>query len=97
MGPKKDAGKGKDKGKGGKVDPKKAAASSNKKGAKPKKKSWTKVKVKDKLNNATVIDAKAYDKIQKDSQKGLVITVSSLMEKYKICGAVARRALRDMA
>ena len=68
MGPKKDKGaKGKD-AKGGKVE-KKGAAPTNKKGAKAKKKSWTKIKVKDKLNNAVFIDQKTYDKIAKEAPR----------------------------
>mmetsp|Transcript_34341 Transcript_34341/g.33548 ORF Transcript_34341/g.33548 Transcript_34341/m.33548 type:complete len:144 (+) Transcript_34341:48-479(+) len=101
MGPKKDAKGGKG-GKGGKdakgkVDPKKAGAISNKKGGKPKKKSWTKVKIKDKINNACFIDAKAYDKVCKDAPRILALTVYAIMDKYKVNGAVARRILRDLA
>mmetsp|Transcript_33721 Transcript_33721/g.24754 ORF Transcript_33721/g.24754 Transcript_33721/m.24754 type:complete len:142 (+) Transcript_33721:49-474(+) len=94
MGPKKDKGAKDAK---GKSDPKKAGAVSNKKGGKPKKKSWTKIKVKDKLNNACFIDAKAYEKIQKEAPKILTLTVYGVMDKYKVNGAVARRILRDLA
>jgi small subunit ribosomal protein S25e len=65
-------------------------------GGKAKKKSWTKVKVKEKLNNAVFLDAKAYERIVKEVPKFLNITVSILSDKFKINGAVARKVLRDL-
>lgn len=66
------------------------------KGAKAKKKSWTKVKVKDKLNNAVFLDPKLYDKVVKEVPKLLSITRSILSEKYKVNGSVARGIMRDL-
>lgn len=71
------------------------AAKANK-GTKAKKKSWTKVKVKEKLNNAVFLDSKAYERITKEAPKILAITVSVLCDKFKINGSVARRLLRDL-
>ena len=86
--PKKDA-KGKDK--GGKAAPSKSA------GGKAKKKSWTKVKIKEKLNNAVFLDQKAYDRIAKDIPRFLVVTVSELCNKFKVNGSVARKLLTDLS
>ena len=65
-------------------------------GAKAKKKSWTKVKVKEKLNNAVFLDAKLYERITKEAPKFLVITVSEMANKFKINGSVARKVIRDL-
>ena len=70
--------------------------SKNKSGGKPKKKSWTKVKVKDKLNNAVFVDAKTFDKISKELGKQAVVTVATVCDKYKVNGAVARKVLREL-
>ena len=54
-----------------KVEPKgkgkdaKSAKTAPSKGVKAKKKSWTKVKVKDKLNNAVFLDQKSWENISK--------------------------------
>ena len=48
---------------------KKADGRINKSGGKAKKKSWTKVKVKDKLNNAVILDAKLWQRIQTEVPK----------------------------
>ena len=74
----------------------KAKQSGSKKGAKSKKKSWTKVKVKEQLNNAVFLDQKTYDRIAKDLPKVGVVTVSFVCEKYKVNGSVARRVVREM-
>lgn len=71
------------------------AAKANK-GVKAKKKSWTKVKVKEKLNNAVFLDAKAYERITKEAPKVLALTVSIMCDKFKVNGSVARKALRDL-
>ena len=74
----------------------KAAPTNKKGGAKGKKKSWTKIKVKEKLNNAVFLDQKAYERIVKDAPKFLTITVSELCNKFKVNGAVARKVIRDL-
>ena len=65
-------------------------------GAKTKKKSWTKIKVKEKLNNVVYLDAKLYERVVKEAPKFLVITVSELCNKFKVNGAVARKIIRDL-
>ena len=89
----------------GKKDPKKDAKSGKKKeklvlpgqrGGKAKKKKWSKVKVKDKLNNATTVDEKLRDRIFKDLPKTLLVTISTISDKYKVSGAIARKAIADL-
>ena len=67
-----------------------------KKGAKPKKKSWTKVKVKEKLNNAVFLEDGKYEKMLKEVPKILCITRAVLIEKFKIGGSLARALIKDM-
>ena len=76
---------------------KKKVLPGQKKGVKPKKKSWTKTKVKDKLNNAVFLEPKQYERMSKDLQKTLMITIGIVMDKYKVCGAIARALIRDLA
>ena len=66
------------------------------KGGKAKKKSWTKVKVKEKLNNAVFLDEKQYERMLKEVPKILCITRAVLCEKFKIGGAVARALIKDL-
>lgn len=82
-----------DKGKGAS----KAAQASKSKGTKAKKKSWTKVKVKDKLNNDVFLDQKRYDKLAGEIPKILCITRGVLCEKFKINGSIARALIKDLA
>ena len=65
-------------------------------GGKTKKKSWTKIKVKEKLNNTVFIDAKLYERILKEAPKFLTITVSEMCNKFKVNGSVARKAIKDL-
>jgi small subunit ribosomal protein S25e len=66
------------------------------KGAKAKKKSWTKVKVKDKLNNAVYLDEKQFERMLKEIPKILCVTRAILCEKFKIGGSVARSLIKEM-
>lgn len=90
--PKKEQVKTSDKGKSASK-----AAQSNKKGGKTKKKSWTKVKVKDKLNSDVFLDQKRYEKVSQEMTKILVITRSGLCDKFKINASVSRALIRDCA
>merc|ERR1719194_50608 len=86
--------KGKDaKGKGPvkKVDPLKKAGKT-----KAKKKSWTKVKVKDKLNNDVFLDEKRWAKMQQEIPKILCITRGALCDKYKVNGSIARAIIKEL-
>merc|ERR1711971_813561 len=56
-----------------------------------------KTKVQDKLNNEVFLDQKRFDKICSEMPKILCITRSSVMEKFKVNGSVARVLLRHLA
>jgi len=66
-------------------------------GAKSKKKSWTKVKVKEKANNAVFLDEKQYERMLKEVPKILCITRAILCEKFKVGGSVARALIKDLS
>merc|ERR1712097_156787 len=66
------------------------------KGTKPKKKSWTKVKVKEKLNNAVFLESKQFERMLKEAPKILCITRAVLTEKFKISGSVARALIKEL-
>ena len=63
---------------------------------KGKKKYWTKVKVKEKLNNAVFLDEKQYERMIKEVPKILCITRAVLCEKFKIGGSIARALIKDL-
>merc|ERR1712154_499175 len=69
---------------------------SKKAGGKTKKKSWTKVKVKDKQNNEVILDKKRYEKLMQEIPKILCVTRSALIEKFKVNGSVARALITDL-
>jgi small subunit ribosomal protein S25e len=64
--------------------------------SKTKKKSWTKVKVKEKANNAVFLDEKQYERMLKEVPKILCITRAALIEKFKVGGAIARALIKDL-
>ena len=66
-------------------------------GAKTKKKSWTKTKVKEKLNNAVFLDEKQYERMIKEVPKILCVTRAVLCEKFKVGGSIARALIKDLA
>ncbi|EMC92039.1 hypothetical protein BAUCODRAFT_78656 [Baudoinia panamericana UAMH 10762] len=65
-------------------------------GGKKQKKKWSKGKVKDKAQHAVVLDKNITDKLDKDVQSYRLITVAVLVDRLKINGSVARRALADL-
>merc|ERR1719237_1983175 len=67
------------------------------KGTKAKKKTWTKTKVKDKLNHDVFLDQKRFEKICSEMPKILCLTRSVVMEKFKVNGSVARAVIRHLA
>merc|ERR1712083_210152 len=75
-----------------KIDPLKKAGKT-----KAKKKSWTKVKVKDKLNNDVFLDEKRWAKMQQEIPKILQITRATLCDKYKVNGSVSRAIIKSLA
>ncbi|KDN53113.1 hypothetical protein K437DRAFT_116506 [Tilletiaria anomala UBC 951] len=77
------------------VPPKKAAilASATKTS---KKKKWSKGKVKDKAQNSVVLDKPTYDKILKEVPTFKMISQSTLIDRLKVNGSLARRAIRHL-
>ncbi|KAF2222634.1 putative 40S ribosomal protein S25 [Elsinoe ampelina] len=65
-------------------------------GGKKQKKKWSKGKVKDKAQHAVVLDKATNDKLQKDVQSYRLITVAVLVDRLKINGSLARRAIADL-
>merc|ERR1712151_1489608 len=74
-----------------------AAKSAKSKGGKTKKKSWTKTKVKEKLNNAVFLDDKQFERMLKEVPKILCVTRALLIEKFKIGGSIARALIKELA
>lgn len=66
-------------------------------GAKGKKKKWSKGKARDKVDNKVLMSKEQYDRLYAEVPKMKLITVSSVVEKLKISGGCARRALRELA
>ena len=69
-----------------------AASSSSKQG----KKKWTKGRVKDKANNAVFFDETLYKRVLADAPKMKLITIPSLVDKFKINGSLARVLLKHL-
>jgi small subunit ribosomal protein S25e len=63
-------------------------------GGKGKKKKWSKGKSRDKVDNKVLMSKEQYDRLYAEVPKMKLITVSSVVEKLKISGGLARRALR---
>merc|ERR1711934_1035218 len=74
-----------------------AAKAGKSKGGKTKKKSWTKTKVKEKLNNAVYLDDKQFERMLKEVPKILCVTRALLIEKFKIGGSIARALIKELA
>jgi small subunit ribosomal protein S25e len=66
-------------------------------GGKGKKKKWSKGKARDKVDNKVLMSKEQYDRLYSEVPKMKLITVSTVVEKLKISGGLARRSLRDLA
>ena len=62
-------------------------------GGKGKKKKWSKGKNRDKVDNKVLFTKEQYDRLNSEVPKMKLITVSTVVEKLKISGGLARRAL----
>ncbi|KKY23876.1 putative 40s ribosomal protein s25 [Phaeomoniella chlamydospora] len=60
------------------------------------RKKWSKGKVKDKAQHAVVLDKALSDKLNKDVQAYKLVTVAVLVDRLKINGSLARKALNDL-
>ena len=65
-------------------------------GGKGKKKKWSKGKSRDKVDNKVLFSKEQFDRLHAEVPKMKLITVSAVVEKLKISGGLARRALRDL-
>ena len=70
------------------------AAANSRKGSKKK---WTTGKVKDKLNNAVLLDPKQFKEIEKSLPSMKIITLSTVAEKFKVVHSIARQMIRYFA
>merc|ERR1712194_462077 len=66
-------------------------------GGKGKKKKWSKGKSRDKVDNKVLFTKEQYERLNSEVPKMKLITVSSVVEKLKISGGLARRALKVLA
>jgi small subunit ribosomal protein S25e len=57
---------------------------------------WNKGKVREKLSNAVLFDAKTLDKFNAEIPKVKVITPAVVSDKLKIGGSLARAAIKDL-
>jgi small subunit ribosomal protein S25e len=76
-----------------KTAPAKAASTS---GGKAKKKKWSKGKTKDKAENAILLDDATRDKLYKEVPTYKLITIGVLIDRLRINGSVARKALVEL-
>ena len=61
---------------------------------KNQKKKWNKGKVKDKLNYNVLLEPKQFKDVEKELPKMKLITLSSVAERFKVVGSVARQIIR---
>ena len=66
-------------------------------GGKGKKKKWSKGKARDKVDNKVLMSKEQNDRLYSEVPKMKLITVSTVVEKLKISGGLARRSLRMLA
>ncbi|KAJ1914866.1 40S ribosomal protein S25 [Mycoemilia scoparia] len=60
------------------------------------KKKWSRGKVKEKTNNAVIFDQATYEKLTKEVPSYKLITPSILVDRLKINGSLARKALAQL-
>merc|ERR1719231_947677 len=65
-------------------------------GGSKKKKKWNTGKVKEKTNNAVYFDEATYDKLLSEVPNNRLISVSTVSDKLRINGSLARIAIRDL-
>ncbi|KAG0024489.1 40S ribosomal protein S25 [Podila clonocystis] len=57
---------------------------------------WSKGKVKDKANNAVILDKATYDKLMKEVPTYKLVSPSVLVDRLRINGSLARAAIREL-
>ncbi len=63
---------------------------------KAKKKKWSKVKVKEKLNNAAFFEQPLFNKMMKEIPNLRLVTCATISEKLKINGSLARQSIQEL-
>lgn len=63
-------------------------------GGKKSKKKWSKKSHKDKAQHAVILEQDKYDRMMKDVPSYRYVSVSVLVDRLKIGGSLARKALR---
>ena len=71
-----------------------SAAAGGSKGGKKKK--WSKGRVREKAQNLVLFDAKTHKRLLAEVPKMKLITPSTIIERLKINGSLARAAIRDL-
>eukprot|EP00541_Cyclophora_tenuis_P002201 CAMPEP_0116549088 /NCGR_PEP_ID=MMETSP0397-20121206/4688_1 /TAXON_ID=216820 /ORGANISM="Cyclophora tenuis, Strain ECT3854" /LENGTH=110 /DNA_ID=CAMNT_0004073791 /DNA_START=51 /DNA_END=383 /DNA_ORIENTATION=- len=66
-------------------------------GGKGRKKKWSKGKNRDKVDNKVLMTKEQHERLHSEVPKMKLITVSAVVEKLKVNGGLARRALRELA
>jgi small subunit ribosomal protein S25e len=66
-------------------------------GSKGKKKKWSKGKARDVVDNKVLMSKEQMERLHSEVPKMKLITVSAVVEKLKISGGLARRALRELS
>ncbi len=70
------------------------AAAASRKG---QKKKWSKGRVKDKLNLDVFVSAATLKEMEKELPKMRLVTISQLVNRFKIVGSLARQVIRHFA
>ncbi|KAH3667756.1 hypothetical protein WICMUC_005288 [Wickerhamomyces mucosus] len=65
-------------------------------GGKKSKKKWSKGRVKDKAQHAVILDQEKFDRIIKEAPTSRYISVSVLVDRFKIGGSLARVAIKHL-
>jgi len=65
-------------------------------GGKKQKKKWSKGKVKDKAQHAVVMDKTIQERLNKDVLTYRLITTAVLVDRLKINGSLARKAIAEL-
>ena len=65
-------------------------------GGKKSKKKWSKKSHKDKAKHAVVLDQEKYDRIMKEAPSYRYLSVSVMVDRFKLGGSLARVALKHL-
>merc|ERR1719354_871744 len=65
-------------------------------GNKGKKKKWSKGKVREKAYNAVLYEEPLFEKLLKEVPKMKLITPSTIVERLKVNGSLARKSIKEL-